>query len=314
MTRLVRFAAPLLAVFGSADLASAGWNNVYQVTCWGCRNKTTRSDSYYYPAPTQSRSSYFAGYDTHTETITQTVMRPEKYVEEVPTVERRSYYEPVTSYTRSSYYDPVTGCCQTVEKPHTRMVRKEECQTVMKAVERLRMVPTQVQREVEVRRPIYYGPEERIVKSPVCALPNSSSGAAPQVDVIRSQQPTVTQDRGERIVPQQLPTTPQSLPRSMPPAKVNARTTSRSSTTAVRGEVVRNDQSTPLAGAKLVLVSAADGGVREYVTADEFGRFDATVPAGTWHLYVGDGRGRAGFHKTVKLAEADERTFTVVSR
>ncbi len=312
MTRLLRFAAPLLVVAGTADSATAGWNNVYQVTCWGCRQ---RSSSYpVAPAPTHSRSSSFAGYETRTETITQTVMRPEREIVEVPTVERRTYYEPQTSYTRSSYYDPVTGCCQTVEKPTTRLIRKEECATVMKPVERLRMVPTQVQREVEVRRPVYYGPEERVYKTPVCALPNSSSGAAPQVDIIRSQGPTVAPDGYTPITPPGVSTTPQALPRAMPPAKVNARTTSRNGSTAVRGEVVRADQATPLAGAKLVLVSATDKGTREYATADEFGRFDVTVPAGTWHLYVGDGKGRASFHKTVKLDDAAERTFTVVSR
>ena len=312
MTRLLRLAAPLLAVAGSADFASAGWNNVYQVTCWGCRNRVARSDSYYSaPAPTPSRSSYFAGYETRTETVTQTVMRPEKYEEMVPTVERRTYYEPQTSYTRSSYYDPVTGCCQTVEKPTTRMVRKEECATVLKAVERLRMVPTQVQREVEVRRPVYYGPEERVYKAPVCALPGPSAGT-PQVDVIRSQGPSVTQELGT-IAPQMVPASPNSLPRAMPPARVNARTTSLNKTTVVRGEVVRPDQATPLAGAKLVLVSAADAKTREYVTADGFGRFETSVPAGTYHLYVGDGSGKASLHKTLKLDDA-ERTFTVVSR
>ena len=314
MTRLLRLAAPLLAVAGSADFASAGWNNVYQVTCWGCKNRVARSDSYYYaPAPVQSRSSYFAGYETRTETVVQTVLRPERYEEMVPFTERRTYYEPQTSYTRSSYYDPVTGCCQTVEKPHTRIVRKEECATVLKAVERLRMVPTQVPREVEVRRPVYYGPEERVYKAPTCALPNASAGS-PQVDVIRSQGPSVTA-QPETIPAPMVPANPggMSLPRAMPPAKVNARTTSLNKTTVVRGEVVRPDQATPLAGAKLVLVSAADSKTREYVTADGFGRFETSVPAGTYHLYVGDGRGTASLHKTLKLDES-ERTFTVVSR
>ena len=315
MTRLLRFAAPLLAVAGSADFASAGWNNVYQVTCWGCRK--ARSDSYYTPAPAPSRSSYrLSHYETETRSETVTVMRPERVVEQVPTTERRSYYEPVTTYTRSSYYDPVTGCCQTVEKPTTRMIRREECSTVMKAVERLQMVPTQVERQYEVRRPVYYGPEEKVYKAPTCALPGASAGSSPQVDVIRSQGPTIAPAGGETILPQNIPTNPgsgMSAPRVMPPAKVNGRTTSLAKATAVRGEVVRPDQATPLAGAKLVLVSAADSKTREYATADEFGRFEASVPAGTYHLYVGDGHGKASFHKTLRLEEA-ERTFTVVSR
>lgn len=315
MTRLLRFAAPLLAVAGTADLAPAGWNNVYQLTCWGCRHRDRGSSYYAAPAPVQSRSSYFAGYETRTETITRTVMRPERVIEEVPTVERRTYYEPQTTYTRSSYYNPVTGCCEVVEKPHTRMIRREECNTVMKPVERLRMVPTQVQQEVEVRRPVYYGPEERVIKQPVCALPNPGPLGSPRVDELRSPGPSVSGE-AERILPPNVPTNPGGVsnPRVMPPARVNARTTSRGTgTTLVRGEVVRPDQATPLAGAKLVLVSGSDKGVREYATADEFGRFDLTVPSGTWHLYVGDGSGRASFHKTLKLEQA-ERTFTVVSR
>jgi hypothetical protein len=315
MTRLLRFAAPLLAVAGTAEFASAGWNNVYQVTCWGCRK---RESSYYVaPAPVQSRSSYrLSHYETETRSESVTVMRPERYIEEVATTERRSYYEPQTTYSRSSYYNPVTGCCEVVEKPTTRMIRKEECATVMKPVERLRMVPTQVERQYEVRRPVYVGPEERVYKAPVCALPNAGSGVSPRVEELRSPGPSVNPEAYTPITPPNVPASPggTSVPRAMPPAKVNARTTSRSGgNTFVRGEVVRPDQATPLAGAKLVLVSADDKSVREFATADEFGRFDLSVPTGTWHLYVGDGNGRANFHKTVKLAET-ERTFTVVSR
>lgn len=323
MTRLIRFAAPLLAVAGSADLAPAGWNNVYQLTCWHCRpRRAARLETSYYYAPAPVRSNTTVSYETRTETINQRVMRPERYIEEVPTVERRTYYEPITTTTRSSYYNPVTGCCETIDVPRTSFRRREECNTVMKPVERLRMVPVDVQREVEVRRPVYttYGPEERIIKQPVCALPNSGSGAVPRVDELRSQPPSVSPDGYAPIqspnVPTTMPPGGTSMPRSNTrPARVDARTTSFSAgATAVRGEVVRNDRATPLAGAKLVLVSAADSKVREYADADQFGRFDLSVPAGTWHLYVGDGSGRASFHKTVKLTPADERTFTVVSR
>ena len=319
MTRLIRFAAPLFVAAASADAATAGWNNVYQVTCFRCRTRPARTDSAYYPpAPSSSRSSQFGGYVTEQRSETVTVMKPQREIVEVPTTERRSYYEPITTHSRSSYYNPVTGCCETVDVPRTTFRLREECTTVMKPVERLRMVPEKVQRDYEVRRPVYYGPEERVYKQPVCALPGASASSPPQVDVIRSQPPTVTPDGYAPIQSPNVPTNPGggvSQPRAMPPAKVNARTTSRSGgPTVVRGEVVRADQQTPLGGAKLVLVSAADSKEREYVTADEFGRFDLQVPAGTWHLYVGDGTGKAAFHKTVRLDPSTERTFAVVSR
>jgi hypothetical protein len=307
---MTRLTLPLLVVVCSADVAVAGWNNVYQLTCFGCR--TRRAE--YTPPPT--RSSYrLSHYETETRSETVTVMRPERYIEEVATVERRSYYEPQTTYTRSSYYNPVTGCCEVVEKPTTRLIRKEECNTVMKPVERLRMVPTQVERQYEVRRPVYVGPEERVYKAPVCALPGAAPAGPARVEEIRTPAPGVNVEGGT-IAPQNVPTTPQSMPRAMPappPGRVGARSTGRSSSTVVRGEVVRSDRATPLAGAKLVLVSADDQKVREYLTADEYGRFEGSVPAGNWHLYVGGGTGRASFHKTVALTDS-ERTFTVVSR
>ena len=71
MTRLLRFAVPLLAVAGTADLATAGWNNVYQVTCFGCRQ---RSSSYYVQAPARIPTNVETISRYETETVT--VMKP----------------------------------------------------------------------------------------------------------------------------------------------------------------------------------------------------------------------------------------------
>lgn len=315
---LTRFAVPaLLAMTGLPQLASAGWDNVFQVCCHDCRPRTRAAffrDNCCEPQP-QKRVEYQRSY--YYEPIT--VMKAERYTEEVPVQVRSYYYEPVTTYTRSSYYDPCTGCYQDIAVPRTSYVRKEQCSTVTRYVERMRMVPVQAQRRIEVTRPVvtYYYPEQRRYV-PDCEL-SGGSAPAPTVERLPSNPPTVTPDRSggvETIPPGNYPTAPQSLPRSMPPGKVNARTTAArpSGPASIRGEVVLNDQVTPRPGAKLVFVNATDLKQREYATADQFGNFDLRLPAGDWFLYVGSGDGKANFQRKITVADASARNFLVVSR
>jgi len=312
---------PLLAVaglFASATPSLAGWDNVFQVCCHDCKPRST--ESYFRaddcaPKP-ERRVEYQRSY--YVEPVT--VMRAERYTEEVPVKVKSYYWDPVTTYTYSSYYDPCTCKCQQIAVPRTSYVRKEQCNTVMKYVERTRMVPTQVERKVEVVRPVvtYYYPETRRYLPSDCELP--AGGAAPRVDEFHGSQPSVIQEGGT-IPRTNLPITGQSRPRTSTPSTttkpftggVNARTTSYGPAT-VRGEVVRNDQSTPRSGAKLVFVSAANLDVREYVTSDSFGNFDVKLPAGEWYVYLGNGDGQAQYHKKISVGEYDAREFKVVSR
>jgi hypothetical protein len=293
--------------------ASAGWDNVFQVCCHDCRILPRRS---YYAAPAPAQRQ--VNYEQRCYYEPVTVMKPVTERVEVPVQVKSYYWDPVTTYTRSSYYDPCTGCCQDICVPRTSYVRRESCNTVMRYVERIRMVPTQVNRKVCETRPVvtYYGPVTKTYDCDPCDLP-PAGGSAPRVDVVPGSPPGVSSDPGDRIAPPNIPTSPNSLPRTAPPSArpvrgVNALTTSRSAT--VRGEVVRNDQITPQPGAKLVFLSAANTAVREYAQADAFGNFDVKLPAGDWHVYVGTGDGRAHYHKKVTIGEYDSRDFKVVSR
>ena len=49
-------------------------------------------------------------------------------------------------------------------------------------------------------------------------------------------------------------------------------------------------------------------------TADEYGNFSARLPAGKWHVYVGNGQGRADLVTAVTVSAYDARPLTVVSR
>jgi hypothetical protein len=324
---MTKFASPLIALAGllsAAGPAAAAWDNVFQVCCNNCRPKARAS--YYAAAPADAcPPKQEVRYEQRCYYEPVTVMKAERYTEGVPVQVKSYYYEPVTSYTRASYYDPCTGCPQDVCVPRTSYVRKEQCNTVMRYVERMRMVPTQVNRKVCESRPVvtYYGPTTKTYDCASCELPaTGSAGAAPRVDELRANPPSVAPESGSSggtIPPQTLPTIPQSFPRTAPQSRpyagpVNARTTSRGAAAAVRGEVVQPDQVTPKAGAKLVFVSATNTEVREYAAADAFGHFEAKLPAGDWYVYLGNGDGRASFHKKVSLSEADARDFKVVSR
>ena len=296
-------------VLSTAVPASAGWNSVFLTSCNDCDRPST---SYKLP-PTRTSLKYES--TSYYETVT--VMRPEKYIEEVPVKVKSYYYEPVTTYSYRSYYDSCSRQCQQIAVPRTSNVRREECNTVMKAVERMRMVPVQVEREVTESRPVYtsYGPVTRSYG------PLGSS--APRIDEYRNSKPSIQQEGGS-IPETRLPTSPMYLPGlsnpiAKPPApanfRPNAMTTSfaKAAPTKVYGEVVQTDQKTPLANAKLVFVNVADVEKREYISADAYGQFEKTLPAGEWYLYVGPGDGKANLHSQIKVSEGEPKGFNVVA-
>lgn len=308
MTNPLRFVVPLFAAVALPASASAGWDNVFQVACWDCRAKPSTS---YYTAPPRVAEKHVEQ-RCYYEPVT--VMKPVTERIEVPVQVKSYYWDPVQTYSYTSYYDPCTGCSQQIAVPRTSFVRKEQCNTVMKYVERIRMVPTEVQRKVCESRPVYtyYGPVTKSYDCATCELP----AGGPRVDELRSAPPGVSSE--ERIPSPRLPTVGDGTvaPRSMPPARpvtVNAHTASRT-TGAVRGEVVLNDQVTPRPGTKLVFVNAADTTKREYAQADGFGNFDLKLPAGDWYVYLGNGDGKATYHKKITIGEYDAREFKVVSR
>lgn len=324
MTTISRFAILPLAIaglFASTTPANAAWNNVFLVSCNDC-GPIRRAFASPSPAPATQKD---VQYEQKCYYEPVKVLRPERYTEEVPVRVKSYYYEPVTTYSYRSYYDSCSGECQQIAVPRTSYVRREQCDTVMKAVERVRMVPVEVARKVCETRPVvtYYGPTTRTY-GPL----EPTAPVAPRVDEFRSAPPAVMpRDRNELIMPPAggLPTTSEGVSKpkpTTPPApsssnypKTNAFSTSHAAASSlIRGEVVGHDQLTPQSGAKLVFVSVTDLNVREYATADLFGGFDLRLPAGEWHMYVGNGNGQASYFKKIRVNEGEPRNFTVVSR
>ena len=330
MTRLLTIAGLL----SSALPAFAGWNTVFTATCCDrpriAQRQSARCDTCApAPAPVVAaspacdtcappRTSAKIEYERTCYTVPVTVMRPERYVEEIPTQVKSYYWEPVTSYTYRSYYDACSGACQQIQVPRTSYVRKEECNTVMKAVERMRMVPVQTERQVCESRPVItsYGPVTKTYGPLVPA-------GTPHVE--QQRQPSVYQE-GDRIAPPGVPSTPggtsnpkSTVPQTMPSTanfRSNALTTSHTRETdgKLAGEVVKQDKTTPVANAKLVFVNAGNTEQREYATADAFGSFEKKLGAGEWYLYVGPGDGKASYHSKVTVKEGGTRSVMVASR
>jgi len=303
----------LLAVLGLASSAApsfAGWNNVFLTSCWDCRPRVAQRLAA--PAP---RSETTTEYERTSYSVPVTVMKPVTYTEDVPVQVRSYYWEPVTRY-RTSYSIDECGRCQQVQVPcRTSYVRREQCETVMKAVERVRMEPVQMERIVTEERPRYttthYGPIRRTT-TPLRPV------SGPQVDQYRDRDPANPGTIPPAKVPMTMPGG-MSAPRPpapsgyRPAAPFNAMTTSLKRTTGgtLTGDVVRDDKTTPIPNAKLVFVNARKLDTREYVTADGYGGFDANLPAGDWHLYVGHGDGKAVYHSKVSVSDG-ERTIVKV--
>lgn len=306
-------AALTLALTGlavTAVPAPAAWDNVFQVCCHD-RPRTAFSN----PCPPEPcpqpemRISYVQR--TFYQPVTEYVRK--SYYEPVTKKVTSYYYEPVTEYKYTTYYDPCTGCPQRVCQPTTSYRLRSQCNSVTSYVERCAMVPVTSLKPVTYQQPVvsyYYPPTASGSFFP----PAPPASAGPTVEQLRDNPPSVMPGGSDMIAPKQLPTSPE-MSRPKPNTALRPeKTVSRSSTVAVRGEVVTNDQITPRPGAKLVFMNADKPEQKKYATANAFGEFDLTLPAGTWLMYVGGSTGNADFHKKLALGDRDTVDYKVVSR
>jgi hypothetical protein len=304
----------------TAATSNAGWDNVFQVTCNDCRPRTSYSPppcdqpekrvdwvqrSYYQPVTEYKRESFY----------TPVEERVKSY-----------YYEPITTYKYTTYYDPCTGCPQDVVVPQKSLKLREKCDTVTRWIESSKLVPYTAYKPVTMMQPVvtyYYAPRPSSTSNytPGAPLIPAERFNAPQVEQFRDTPPTVVPERsngggeGDLIPKKDLPTAPGSMPRQMPPAtKTNKVHMASRGPATLRGEVVLNDRSTPVADRKVIFVNPTKMDERVSVTTDSFGSFDAKLTEGEWYVYLGTGEGKALFHKKLTIDATDTRPLKVVSR
>jgi hypothetical protein len=189
--------------------AGAAWNNVFQVTCHRCRDRSSSSyfSSYAAPAPYVANAPADPCCEPCQTCTTRYVQKT--YYQQVTHYETRTYYEPrttyrtsyywepVVSYRYTSYFDPTTCCYKQQACPTTSYRLRSQCCPVQSFVARCCTVP------VTSLKPVCYV-EPQTVCAPVCPTPcpdPCAPGAAPgmaipaQPDLGTNPAPGVREDR-----------------------------------------------------------------------------------------------------------------------
>jgi hypothetical protein len=188
--------------------AHAGWDNVFQVTCWHCKKKQPAVASYYYAQPAAPACGSCAPQPTCTTNYVQrcyyqpvTRYETRSYYEPVTTYRTSYYYEPVTTVRYSCYYDPCTCNYQQVATPTTSYRLREQCCPVQSWVQRCTSVPV-----TAYQQSFYWEPVTSCcTPAPVVAnYPAPSCCGAPAAAATLSPAPAVAPAVGEQF----RPTTP----------------------------------------------------------------------------------------------------------
>jgi hypothetical protein len=233
LVRGIRAGGALALLLLVPQLAPAAWDNVFQVTCFGCRRNQT-SSSYFIAAPApscsscQSSSSFFiaapspctscappcpAPCPTTTAYVQRTYFQPvttlqaETHFEPVTSVRTSFFWEPVTSVTVSSFFDPCTGCHQ-VATPVTSFRLRQQCNSVVNYVARVSYRPVTTMRQSSYME---------AVQVPACPAPCPT---CPSVAAA----PACPSCAAGAVAPAAPPATvapPLNLPAEPPPAALN---------------------------------------------------------------------------------------------
>jgi Carboxypeptidase regulatory-like domain len=328
--------------------APAAWNNVFQVTCHGCRRPAVAAYAPPVvaaapacpapcppPCPPQVayvQRSYYTPVTTY-EPVTQMVPVTSNYTS--------YYYEPVCSYTYSSYYDPCTCTCQSVATPTTSYRLRSKCNSVTNYVARISYRPVTTMRQSCYLEAVPVNPccPPAGAPGPVAAIP--VPGAAPPLNLQTPEPalgeqrtvpapgapaPGLSEDRsyyggamppltGQSLrqpprVPTFAPVPPPAPAVPVKPGQIAARPNTPAT---VSGQVVANNF-TPRGGARVVFVSAQKQEMRQAATADAAGRFQVDLPAGGWYVYLAGADGTPTYHSQLTVQASESRNVTVVSR
>ncbi len=140
------------------QLAPAAWDNVFQVTCFGCKKRPTTA-AYFAPAPACPTCAPPCPCPAPCPCPTTTAYVQRTYYTPVTTYQAETRYEPVTSYRTSYYCEPVTSChctsyfdpctctCRQVCTPVTTYRMRSQCNAVVNYVARVCYRPVTTYRQ-----------------------------------------------------------------------------------------------------------------------------------------------------------------------
>jgi hypothetical protein len=244
------------------------------------------------------------------------------FFEPVTTFRTSHFWEPVTGWSMSCFVDPCTGCTQQVAVPTTSFRLRTQCNAVQSWVQRVGYRPV-----TTMRQSFYW---EQVAVQPACPSPCPPAVAAAPCDGCSTPAPvaaapsTTTPPLNLSPAPalgENRTQPPAALGESreqyyMPPANpsrlrtppVAAPINRMASGAPVTGQVVTAGY-TPKAGAQVVFVNASRQEVRQTATADADGRYQVSLPAGEWYVYLD-----STYHNRIDVKPSEARQITLVSR
>jgi hypothetical protein len=327
----------VLAGIGSAPV-HAGWDNVFQVTCWGCKSKPAVSGYCCAPPPCCPQPCCPQPVCT-TQYVQRSYYQPvtcyqtKTYYEPVTCYRTSYYYEPVTSYTYSCYFDPCTCSYQQVACPQTCYRLRSQTCAVTSYLQRTCQVPV-----TSYQLKCYYEPVTTCC-TPTCnpcptpcppaagVTEQPSSAPPPAVKEV----PSVPAPNGgeprssdyQRIYPsspsapgstQGRPAAPAAGQPVQPPPTVKLdRIVAVPPTPKIQGVVVQADNK-PRASATMLFVSEKKKGTQQAVTADRAGQFNVELEEGTWLVYLSGADGKLLYHSKVEVRGEANKPVMLVSR
>jgi hypothetical protein len=341
--RGIRAGGALALLLLVPQLAPAAWENVFQVTCFGCKKRPVTA-AYFAPAPSCSTCAPACPCPEPCPCPTTTAFVQRTYYQPVTTFQAETRFEPVTSVRTSFFWEPVTSChctsffdpctcsCRQVCTPVTSFRLRSQCNTVTNYVARVCYRPV-----TTFRQSCYMEAVQVPACPPPCPPPCTPGSTAPVAAVppigtvpgtttapplnLGSEPPPAGLSEQRSLPPAGLseqrdympPATGQSYrpgirPTTPPPSYKPERVASLpGGGSTVTGQVVRGDFA-PRAGAKVTFVNAQRQDVRQAATADAAGRFHVSLASGHWFVYVDD-----TYHNQLDV-RGDARPVTVMTR
>lgn len=316
----IRAGGALTLLLLAPSFAPAAWNNVFQVTCCGGSRRVAA-----YAAPSISFASPCCPAPCpapcpQTAWVQRSFCQPVtsyqavSFFEPVTTMRTSHFWEPVTSFSMSCFVDPCTGCTQQVAVPTTSFRLRTQCNAVQSWVQRVGYRPV-----TTTRQSFYW---EQVAVQPACPAPcppadpcpstgavSAAPSAAPPLNLPpagNTQPPPAAlgETRDQYFMPPANPSRLRTAPVAAP-IKTD-RIASRSA--PVTGQIVTAAYS-PRSGAEVVFVNASRPTIRQTTTADAAGRYQASLPAGEWLVYVD-----STYHNRIDVNASEPRQITIVSR
>lgn len=298
----------LLTATGSVE---AAWNNAFQVTCFGSRNRASR---YYTPPVVAAQASPIVAYSApvvdpcsccQTSYVQRCYYQPvvtyKTVLEPVQTQRTTYYWEPVCSQRTSCYVDPCTGATIQVTQPVTTYRLRSQCSTVTNYVQRC--VPVTTYRVAYRLEPVTMCPPG--VPAPggnVTETPPTNGNYLPSTPVPPAEPGRVTE----------TPAQPESFQR---PAAIRMdKVVSREPSARVQGQVVANNYVSPIRHAKVLFVNEKQESAKVDASADASGRFSVDLAPGGWRIYLSSRDGSLHYHSRIDVQPSKDRNVLVVSR